>query len=60
MFSTAFIKGRSNFPNVRLALGAATSTSSLTSENPLEKPWKHQKREKKEKLRIKYAYLDQH
>nr|XP_029720933.1 large subunit GTPase 1 homolog [Aedes albopictus] len=56
--ATGFVKGRSDFPNVRLPPGTA---------NPQEagviiagKPWKHQKREKREKLRRKYAHLDQH
>ncbi|XP_055625159.1 large subunit GTPase 1 homolog [Toxorhynchites rutilus septentrionalis] len=54
---TGFIKGRSDFPHVR-PMGAP---------NPQEagvmiagKPWKGQKREKREKLRRKYAHLDQH
>lgn len=59
--ATGFVKGRSDFPNVRLATGAPGAA------NPQEagviiagKPWKHQKREKREKLRRKYAHLDQH
>lgn len=67
----AYIKGRSNFPNIR-------STSSLTVSSQMssycgsvngsmvslagagEKPWKNRKKEKREKLRKKYAYLDEH
>lgn len=38
----------------------AGSTQSLASALYAEKPWRHQKKEKKEKLRKKFLHLDQH
>ncbi|XP_053658580.1 large subunit GTPase 1 homolog [Anopheles marshallii] len=60
--SHGLIKGRSDFPNVR-PIGPQGSAETLTSTDGVivaGKPWKHQKREKREKLRRKYAHLDQH
>lgn len=56
------VKGRSDFPNVR-PIGAQISGGPGASADGViiaGKPWKHQKREKRDKLRRKYAYLDQH
>uniref|UniRef100_A0AAG5DL47 Large subunit GTPase 1 homolog n=1 Tax=Anopheles atroparvus TaxID=41427 RepID=A0AAG5DL47_ANOAO len=56
------VKGRSDFPNVR-PMGPQGSGESVAPADGViiaGKPWKHQKREKREKLRRKYAYLDQH
>ncbi|XP_052861554.1 large subunit GTPase 1 homolog [Anopheles cruzii] len=57
---TGLIKGRSNFPHIR-PLGPQ-SVEELTPAQAAAagKPWKHQKREKREKLRRKYVHLDQH
>lgn len=60
---TGFVKGRSDFPNIRpSAVGvSATADQQMPAGVMIAgKPWKHQKREKKEKLRRKYAHLDQH
>lgn len=58
--STGFVKGRNDFPNVR-PVGVSGQLSTPDSGVIIAgKPWKHQKREKKEKLRRKYAHLDQH
>lgn len=60
---TGFVKGRSDFPNIRpSAVGvSATADQKMPAGVMIAgKPWKHQKREKKEKLRRKYAHLDQH
>ncbi|XP_058831814.1 large subunit GTPase 1 homolog [Topomyia yanbarensis] len=57
---TGFVKGRNDFPNVR-PMGVAGAASSQEAGVLIAgKPWKHQKREKREKLRRKYAHLDQH
>uniref|UniRef100_A0A182JPA6 Large subunit GTPase 1 homolog n=1 Tax=Anopheles christyi TaxID=43041 RepID=A0A182JPA6_9DIPT len=56
------VKGRSDFPNVR-PIGPQGSAATLSTTDGVivaGKPWKHQKREKREKLRRKYAHLDQH
>ncbi|XP_052888330.1 large subunit GTPase 1 homolog [Anopheles moucheti] len=60
--SHGLIKGRSDFPNVRPIgpQGTAETLSSTDGVIVAGKPWKHQKREKREKLRRKYAHLDQH
>lgn len=55
--ATGFVKGRSDFPNVRVPGAANPQEAGVIVAG---KPWKHQKREKKEKLRRKYAHLDQH
>ncbi|XP_055597013.1 large subunit GTPase 1 homolog [Uranotaenia lowii] len=62
---TGFVKGRNDFPNVRPLPGSADQSGSDpaapgTGVIIAGKPWKHQKREKREKLRRKYAHLDQH
>ncbi|EDS30865.1 conserved hypothetical protein [Culex quinquefasciatus] len=59
---TGFVKGRSDFPNIRpSAVGVSAEQQQLPGGVMIAgKPWKHQKREKKEKLRRKYAHLDQH
>lgn len=51
--SSAHVQGRNlgNYKGGAVMVGA--------SKNP-DKPWKGQKREKREKLRIKYVHLDQH
>lgn len=58
--SQAHIKGRNvmNFKPPVIGAQQVGSTSSLSSG--ISKPWKGQKREKREKLRKKYAHLDQH
>ncbi|XP_065082239.1 large subunit GTPase 1 homolog [Ochlerotatus camptorhynchus] len=59
--ATGFVKGRSDFPNVRLPMGAPGAANPQEAGVTIAgKPWKHQKREKKEKLRRKYVHLDQH
>uniref|UniRef100_A0A182WF66 Large subunit GTPase 1 homolog n=1 Tax=Anopheles minimus TaxID=112268 RepID=A0A182WF66_9DIPT len=60
--SHGLIRGRSDFPNVR-PIGPQGTAETLTTTDGVivaGKPWKHQKREKREKLRRKYAHLDQH
>ncbi|XP_055537026.1 large subunit GTPase 1 homolog [Wyeomyia smithii] len=57
---TGFIKGRSDFPNVRPMGVPGSSNPEQAGVLTAGKPWKHQKREKREKLRKKYAHLDQH
>ncbi|XP_049290056.1 large subunit GTPase 1 homolog [Anopheles funestus] len=60
--SHGLIRGRSDFPNVR-PIGPQGSVETLTTTDGVlfaGKPWKHQKREKREKLRRKYVHLDQH
>lgn len=59
--SQAHIKGRNVMsfkPPVMMGAQQVGSTSSLSSG--ISKPWKGQKREKREKLRRKFAHLDQH
>lgn len=53
--SAAHVKGR-NLGNYKQGAQMIGSTSTLNSD----KPWKGQKREKREKLRKKYVHLDQH
>ncbi|ALC48216.1 ns3 [Drosophila busckii] len=56
--STAHVKGRTNFPHVRLA-----SDGSLVAgeeAGPAAKPWRHVKKERREKLRKKFSHLDEH
>ncbi|XP_050080366.1 large subunit GTPase 1 homolog [Anopheles maculipalpis] len=57
-----FVRGRSDFPNVRPMGPQGTAETLTTTDGVLVagKPWKHQKREKREKLRRKYVHLDQH
>lgn len=62
---TGFVKGRSDFPNIRPSAVGVSVEQQQQQQMPggvmiAGKPWKHQKREKKEKLRRKYAHLDQH
>lgn len=67
----AYIKGKTNLQHVRgLARenesvsssngSVAGSVQSLNSVLMMEKPWRHQKKEKKEKLRRKFHHLDEH
>lgn len=63
--STAHIKGRNVMDFKPPQKGAQVilsggSMSSLATAGNDAKPWKGQKREKREKLRRKYAHLDQH
>lgn len=43
-----------------VAGSVAGSAWSLTTSQYGDKPWRHQKKEKKEKLRKKFVHLDQH
>lgn len=65
----AYIKGKSNLPHIRgLAREGESAASSSASVNgstqsldtAVDKPWRHQKKEKREKLRKKFVHLDQH
>ena len=68
--SIAYIKGKADFPNVRQpsstyggqsqGTSLAGSTYSLNGVLYGDKPWRHKKKEKREKLRRKFAHLDQH
>lgn len=69
--STAYVKGRYNFPNVRagaVCIQSEMDGRSTTSVNGSmvsivgagEKPWKHRKKQKREKLRKTFAHLDEH
>lgn len=69
--TTAYVKGRHNFPNVRASPSLSVNPemsqytdskngSMISLAGVGEKPWKNRKKEKKEKLRNKYAYLDEH
>uniref|UniRef100_A0A0A1XL09 Large subunit GTPase 1 homolog n=1 Tax=Zeugodacus cucurbitae TaxID=28588 RepID=A0A0A1XL09_ZEUCU len=53
--SQAYVKGRSNFPHVRVA-----NDGSLVSAPATEKPWRNVKKERREKLRKRFSHLDQH
>lgn len=63
----AYIKGKTNLTHIR-GLGrenastssADGSTQSVNTAHMVDKPWRHQKKEKKEKLRRKFVHLDQH
>ncbi|XP_035901438.1 large subunit GTPase 1 homolog [Anopheles stephensi] len=59
-----FVQGRSDFPNVRPMgppqQGTAETLTTTDGVILAGRPWKHQKREKREKLRRKYVHLDQH
>lgn len=61
---TAYIKGKTNLTHIRglnnESDAASGSVQSLNSIHMSEKPWRHQKKEKREKLRKKFAHLDQH
>eukprot|EP00099_Drosophila_melanogaster_P010471 NP_001284779.1 nucleostemin 3, isoform B [Drosophila melanogaster] len=52
----AHVKGRTNFPNVRLA----NDGSLVAGNDPAAKPWRHVKKERREKLRKKFSHLDEH
>lgn len=66
----AYIKGKTNLTHIRglakendqsaSSSSVSGSVQSLNSVHTMEKPWRHQKKEKREKLRIKYSHLDQH
>lgn len=66
-----YIKGKTNLQHIRGLQhegGASSSTTSAESvggsmqtlASATDKPWRHQKKEKREKLRRKFAHLDQH
>lgn len=56
--SVAHVKGRTNFPHVRLA---NDGTLVASGENgPAAKPWRNVKKERREKLRKKFSHLDEH
>lgn len=73
---TGYIKGKTNLSHIRgLKKEGSASTSlsgssgtasvagsmqSLNGVHVIEKPWRHQKKERREKLRIKFAHLDEH
>lgn len=54
--SAAHVKGRTNFPHVRINQNGNTSKELLS----VAKPWRAFKKEKREKLRKKFSHLDQH
>ncbi|KAH8419798.1 hypothetical protein KR009_002692 [Drosophila setifemur] len=54
--SHAHVKGRTNFPHVRLA----NDGSLVEGTDPASKPWRHVKKERREKLRKKFSHLDDH
>lgn len=62
----AYIKGKTNLAHIRGLMkenetaSISGSVQSLNSVHTTEKPWRHQKKEKREKLRKKYAHLDEH
>lgn len=58
--SQAHIKGRNVMNFKPPVIGAQQVGSTSSSSNGISKPWKGQKREKREKLRRKFAHLDQH
>lgn len=58
--SQAHIKGRNVMNFKPPVMGAQQIGSSSSLSSGISKPWKGQKREKREKLRRKYAHLDQH
>lgn len=63
----AYIKGKTNLQHIRgysketpSTSSAGGSTQTLNTVHLMDKPWRHQKKEKKEKLRRKFAHLDEH
>lgn len=65
----AYIKGKTNLPHIRgfardgdlAASSSASVNGSVQSlDTAVDKPWRHQKKEKREKLRRKFVHLDQH
>lgn len=72
----AYIKGKTNLPHIRglasegsstssagagAGAGAASVHGSVQSLNgSVDKPWRQNKKEKKEKLRKRFSHLDQH
>lgn len=63
----AYIKGKSHMQHVRGltregdgASTASTSGSMQSLNSATDKPWRHQKKEKREKLRKKFGHLDLH
>lgn len=71
--NVAHVKGRTNFPHIRKIsikndANSSTKTTNSISDSmqslngvpSIEKPWRHAKKEKREKLRKKFAHLDQH
>ncbi|XP_017870472.1 PREDICTED: large subunit GTPase 1 homolog isoform X2 [Drosophila arizonae] len=53
--SVAHVKGRTNFPHVRLA-----NDGNLVAGEAPAKPWRNVKKERREKLRKKFSHLDEH
>lgn len=63
----AYIKGKTNLAHIRglsredaSTSSADGSTQSVNTAHMVDKPWRHQKKEKREKLRRKFAHLDEH
>lgn len=66
----AYIKGKTNLAHIRglskenetasSSSSVSGSVQSINSVHMAEKPWRNQKKEKREKLRKKFAHLDQH
>ncbi|XP_017034938.1 large subunit GTPase 1 homolog [Drosophila kikkawai] len=56
----AHVKGRTNFPHVRLANDGSLVASTDPAEAAAAKPWRHVKKERREKLRKKFSHLDEH
>lgn len=58
------IKGKSDFPHIRKISSSQSATTSIdgssTNLTVQDKPWRKQKKEKREKLRRKFVHLDQH
>ncbi|KAH8273434.1 hypothetical protein KR018_000601 [Drosophila ironensis] len=52
----AHVKGRTNFPHVRLA----NDGNLVAAPDPAAKPWRQVKKERREKLRKKFSHLDEH
>ncbi|XP_020802630.1 large subunit GTPase 1 homolog [Drosophila serrata] len=56
----AHVKGRTNFPHVRLANDGSLVASTDPAAAAAAKPWRHVKKERREKLRKKFSHLDEH
>lgn len=55
-----YMKGNKNMPHLRPPMGGVEEATAAMHGVHVSKPWKKVKREKKEKLRNKFAHLDQH